>query len=69
MQRIFVLATALALAAVFASSGAFAQAKKGKVNCSYDVCVTGCTTNGGQPRGCGTYCTKQISDRKAAGKC
>ena len=66
MLRILVLTAALVLLSALASPGAFAQ---GKVNCSYDVCVAGCSKNGGQPRFCGDYCTKQISSRKAEGKC
>ncbi len=69
MQRIFILTAALAVAMTFASPGAFAQAKKSKLNCSYEACVAACNTRGGQPRGCGDYCTKQMSQRKAAGQC
>jgi hypothetical protein len=69
MQRVLVLITALAFGATFASDIALAQAKKGKVNCSYEACVSGCNTRGGQARFCGDYCTKQMSQRKAAGQC
>jgi hypothetical protein len=77
MQRVLVLITALAfgaiLATIFVNDGASAQAKlaqaKGKANCSYEACVSGCNTRGGQPRFCGDYCTKQMSQRKAAGQC
>ena len=73
MQRILVVTAALAFgmtfATVFANDVALAQAKKGKVNCSYEACVSGCNKNGGQARFCGDYCTKQMSQRKAAGQC
>ncbi len=69
MQRILVSLAALAVMIAFTSPGAFAQAKKGKANCSEAVCTEQCIKNGGQIRGCGAYCTKQISDRKAQGKC
>ena len=68
MHRIFVLAAAV-IAAVSLSSGAFAQGKKGKANCSVETCMSQCNQRGGQPRHCGDYCTKQISSRKAAGQC
>ncbi len=69
MQRILVSLAALAVMIAFTSPGAFAQAKKGKANCSYEACVSGCNSRGGQPRYCGDWCTKQISSRKAAGQC
>lgn len=69
MQRILVVTAAIAFGMTFASGGALAQAKKGKVNCSYEACVSGCNKNGGQARFCGDYCTKQMSQRKAAGQC
>lgn len=69
MQRILVALAALAVMMALTSPGAFAQTKKGKANCSEAVCTEQCIKNGGQIRGCGAYCTKQISGRKAAGQC
>lgn len=69
LHRIIVLMAALALMVSFSGGSAFAQAKKGKVNCSMEACTAGCNKNGGQPRFCGDYCAKQMSQRKAEGKC
>lgn len=68
MYRIFVLAAAVTVA-VSLSSGAFAQAKKTSPLCTMEGCIANCSKVGGQPRHCGAYCTKRISESKAAGRC
>jgi len=63
MQRVFILAAALAFTVTF-TGDAFAQAKKSKASCSMEACMSACAQRGGQPRLCPDYCTKRLAERK-----
>lgn len=66
MSRLALLAAASALALGLLSTPP-AQAQK--VNCSREACQAACNARGGQVRLCGSYCDKQIRERKASGQC
>lgn len=66
----------LILSAIFAVSvftmdggTAFAQKKGNAAQCTMEGCIAACGKVGGQPRMCPSYCTKKITERKAAGQC